>query len=90
MRVELALFDEDSLLERGEIDVRADGACDHLKLFNVAHRLSNDAAQVVLSNFSPSINLKTVRLDMPIHQSADWESMDLAGYTLAFRCSVDA
>jgi hypothetical protein len=43
----------------------------------------------VLSNFDPSIKLKTVNLDMPVHESTDWESIDLAGYTLGFRCSLD-
>jgi hypothetical protein len=45
---------------------------------------------VVLSNFAPNVNLRTVNLDMPVHQSTDWESIDLAGYTLAFRCTLDA
>jgi hypothetical protein len=90
MRVELALFDGDALLERGEIRVSTDSSCDHLELFHIAHRLRNDAAQVVLSNFSPRIKLNTVRLDMPVHHSSDWESIDLAGYTLAFRCWLDA
>jgi hypothetical protein len=90
MRVELALFDGDTLLERGEIQVRTESRCEHLKLFHVAYRLGSDAAQVILSNFSADIKLKTVNLDMPIHQSSDWESIDLAGYTLAFRCSLDA
>lgn len=90
MRVELALFDGDSLLERGVIRVGEESKCDHLKLFHVAHRLSNGAAHIVLCNFAPSIKLKTANLDMPVHQSADWESIDLGGYTLAFSCSLDA
>jgi hypothetical protein len=89
MQVELALFDGDMLIERGRIDVRVDSSCDHLE-HHIAHRLDSDAAKVVLSSFSPRINLKTVTLDMPVHQSADWESIDLAGYTLAFRCSLSA
>jgi hypothetical protein len=90
MRVELALFDGDVLIERGSIDVRAQSSCNHLQHFHVAHRLDDDAAKVVLSSFSPRVNLKTVTLDMPVHQSADWESIDLAGYTLAFRCWLNA
>jgi hypothetical protein len=35
------------------------------------------------------VNLKTVRLDMPIHQSEDWESIELEKYTFAFRCQID-
>ncbi len=90
MRVELALFDGDKLLDRGAISVGKESGCDHFQLFNAAHRLDGSAAKVVLSNFAPSINLKTVNLDMPVHESEDWESIDLAGYTLGFRCSLDA
>jgi hypothetical protein len=90
MRVEMALFDGDSLLDRGEIRVGAENRCDHLKCFHVTHRLDADKAKVVLSNFATDIKLKTVSLDMPLHQSSDWESIDLAGYTLAFRCSIAA
>lgn len=90
MHVELALFDGGVLLERGSIDVGLESSCSHLQHFHIAHRLHSDAAQVVLSSFSPRIDLKTVTLDMPIHQSTEWESIDLAGYTLAFRCSRNA
>jgi hypothetical protein len=90
MRVELALFDGDTLLDRGQILVGPESSCDHFKLFRVAHQIKGAAAQVVLLGFSPSINLTTADLNMPIHQSADWESIKLAGYTLAFRCSLDA
>ena len=74
----------------GVIRVAEESRCDHLRLFHVAHRLGNGAAQVLLSNFAPSIKLKKANLDMPVHQSVDWESIDLGGYTLAFRCSLDA
>jgi hypothetical protein len=90
MHVELALFDGEVLLERGRIDVGVESSCYHLKHFHIAHRLEGDAAKVVLSSFSSGINLKTVTLDMPVHQSADWESIGLADYTLAFRCSLTA
>lgn len=90
MHVELALFDGDVLIERGSIDVRKEASCDHLQNFHIAHRLDTDAANVVLSNFSSGINLKTVTLNMPIHQSDDWESIALASFSLAFRCSLEA
>jgi hypothetical protein len=89
MQIEMALFDGDELIERGAVDVRVESGCNHLQHFRIAHRLDGDAATVVLSGFSPRIKLRTVTLDVPVHQSTDWESIDLAGYTLAFRCSVD-
>lgn len=90
MRVELALFDGDALLDRGEILVGPDTSCSHFQAFCAVHRLGGDAAQIVLSEFSPDIKLRTATLDMPVHESVDWESVDLAGYTLAFHCSLQA
>ena len=90
MHVDLALFDGDVLLERGSITVGRQASCNHLKQFHIAHQLGDEAAKVVLSSFASNINLKTVTLNMPIHQSTDWESIDLSGYTLAFRCCIHA
>ena len=90
MRVELALFDGDKLLERVSINCGAEPSCDHFKCFHIAHQLNSDMAKVVLSSFSKDIDLKTSTLNMPVHQSDDWESIDFAGYTLAFRCSLNA
>ena len=90
MLVEFALLDGDTLLERSSIRVSAEAQCSHLALFHVAYQLYGDAAKIVLSKFAPSVGLKTVNLDMPVHQSSDWESIELAKYTFAFRCSLDA
>jgi hypothetical protein len=90
MNVELALFDGDVLIECGIVSVEVVSGCCHLKHFHIAHHLEGNAAQIVLHNFSTEIKLKTVKLDMPIHQSSDWESIDLAGYTVAFRCFLNA
>jgi hypothetical protein len=90
MLVEFALLDNDTLLERGAIRAGSEAQCSHLALFHVAHQLCGDTAKIVLSNFMPSLGLKTVNLDMPVHQSSDWESIQLARYTFAFRCSLDA
>jgi hypothetical protein len=90
MLVEFALFDKDTLLERSAVRVCVDAQCTHLAQFHVAHQLRDDVAKIVLSNFSPNVALKTVNLDMPIHQSSDWESIELEKYTFAFRCSLEA
>lgn len=89
MYVELALFNGDTLLERGNVIVTSESRCCHLEHFHMAHHLEHDAAKIVLFNFSTGIKLKDVTLDMPIHQSEDWESLDLASYTLAFRCFLE-
>ncbi len=90
MLVEFALFDKDTLLQRGSARVTEEAQCVHLETFNVAHQLVGNAAKLVLSSFAPSIPLKTASLDIPVHQSDDWESIELANHTLAFRCSLDS
>ena len=90
MRVEFGLFEVDSLLERGAFIVSEEIQCTHFQSFNVAHHIGDSSAKIVLSNFSPNVSLKTVNLDMPLHDSGDWESIELDAYTLAFRCTPDA
>lgn len=90
MHVELGLFDGDSLLDRGVIQVTQESRCNRFNAFHVDHRLVGESAQLVLSRFAPGIDIKTAHLNMPVHQSSDWESIDLAGYTLAFRCTIGA
>ena len=56
MLVEAALFDQDTLLERGAIRVTAEAQCAHLDLFHVAYQLCrDDVANIVLSSFAPTI-----------------------------------
>ena len=61
-----------------------------LQHFRVQYQLGATAADIVLDDFSGGIDLKRVTLDMPIHESSDWESLDLGNYTVAFWCRLDA
>ncbi len=88
MLVELALFQDDALLQRGAFTVTVEAQCTHWERFHVAHQLIGESAQIVLSNFAEGIKLQTCRLNMPVHQSDDWESIELAAYTIAFRCAL--
>jgi hypothetical protein len=90
MRIELALFDGDALLERTEIVVGASERIDAFRLFRASHKLGAEAADIVLDNFAEPVALKSAKLRMPIHQSDDWESIQLEKYTLAFWCRLDA
>ena len=90
MRVDLALFDGDEFLCRGEVSVGPVEEIHSFSLFQVTHQLGQDAADIVLSGFPSHVDLKTITLDMPIHESTDWESIDLGRYTLAFWCRLDA
>ena len=89
MHVELALFEGDTLLDRGAIRIGPTETVDMFAHFRVTHRLNVDAADVVLSDFSSHIGLVKSTLDMPIHESADWESIDVGRYTIAFQCKPD-
>ena len=90
MRVELALFDGDELLGRNELSVGHTELVSAFSLFRASHKLSQNAAEILLSNFPDHIDLTTVSLDMPIHESTDWESIDVGRYTLAFWCRLEA
>lgn len=90
MRVELALLFNDKLLGRGNILVTPAEGTDDLGVFKASHKLAGESAIIVLSDFAEGVALRKSTLDMPIHESSDWESIDLAGYTLAFRCRLDA
>ena len=90
MRVELALFDGDALLERMEIVVGASERIDAFRLFRASHKVGPKAATIVLDNFADPVALKNAKLRMPIHESDDWESIQLEKYTLAFWCRLDA
>jgi hypothetical protein len=89
VHVSLALFDGDVLMGRCELVVTQDRKVDVFELFRASHSLGADAADIVLDDFAGHIELKRSTLSMPIHESADWESIELDRYTLAFRCRVD-
>jgi hypothetical protein len=86
----MALFDGDVLLERCEIVVTEDRRVDTFNLFRASHELGAEAAAIVLDGFAPHIEVKRSTLCMPIHESGDWESVEIGKYTLAFWCRVDS
>ena len=90
MRVDLALFEGDDLLDRKEITVGSSAAIDMFKLFQATHQLGQESAEIVLGNFAEHLGLNKITLDMPIHESNDWESIDLGKHTLVFWCRLDA
>ena len=90
MRVELALFDGDALLERGELVVSVTPRVSAFRLFQASHSLGPECAHIVLENFADHLSIKKSTLTMPVHESEDWESIELDKYTLAFWCHLDA
>ena len=90
MRVDLALFQGDDLLDRREILVSPKRQSDNFNLFQAHHQLVDDAADIVLDSFADQVGLNRVVLDMPVHESQDWESVELGKFTVAFWCRVEA
>jgi hypothetical protein len=71
MRVELALFDGDTLLDRSEVVVTPveSESTSTFKLFHARHRLGTESAFMVLEEFADHLNIKRSSLDMPIQES---------------------
>jgi hypothetical protein len=91
VRVDLALFDGDTLLERSAIVVTATQQADSLRLFRVGHKLGvGEVVDLVLDDFADHLDLAKSTLRMPVHESPDWESIEIGRYTLAFWCHLDA
>jgi len=90
MNLDLALFDGDKLLQRVQVRVGPERTSETFELFSAHHQLGPDSAKLILDNFSENFSLKRSLLDIPIHESEDWESIDLGGYTLALWCRIDA
>ena len=89
MHVEMALFDGDTLLERGHVCVGADQRTTSFRLFQAHHNLGADGAEILLDGFDADAKIGRATLRMPVHDSEDWESIELGAYTLGFLCRVN-
>lgn len=58
MRIDLALFDGDTLLERQEIPVTSTPKAERFGSFRASYKLGPAAAEVVLDDFASSVELK--------------------------------
>jgi len=88
--VELGLFLGDRLLEKGSIRITAKEVIDKSEVVSLRHRLVDDVAEIELSVFDCGVQKVKSNLEMPVHESEDWESIELAEYTLAFKCRLNA
>lgn len=88
MRIDLALFEGDSLLGRGEVTIESVEGSTALGMCSAMHQLSGDMADVVLSSFPSHIDIKTLTLSTAVHESVDWETQDFGRYMLAFWCRL--
>ena len=90
MLIEFGLFQGDELLQRGRIKVTGFEQFEENEQISVKHQLVEKTAFIELRVFENGVQQIKSNLEMPIHQSDDWESIELAKYTLAFRCNLNA
>ena len=88
MRIDLALFDGDALLGRGEVAIGPAEGSTELEMCRASHQLTEDMADVILSGFLSHIEIKTLTLSTSVHESVEWETQDFGRYMLAFWCRL--
>jgi hypothetical protein len=94
MQIDLAFFDDDTLLCRGSVvcsDTESENiltGSDHQ--FKITHQFEEPASPVFITCLSEDNKLYETALRVGVHNSEDWESIDLAKvHTLAFRCKTN-
>ncbi|MFG1497324.1 hypothetical protein ABMA57_11880 [Saccharospirillum sp. HFRX-1] len=90
MLIDIGLFQGDELLQQGKIKVTEQEQTYRNDVISLKHQLIEDIARIELRVFDNGEQQIKSNLDMPVHQSDDWESIEMAQYTLAFRCSLNA
>ena len=92
MRIDLAFFDQDTLLARGSIDCSAQEQKFSFKAasgyrFDITSQFDDPACPVSISYISNDELLYKSALRVGLHSSEDWESIDLGNiHTLVFWC----
>ena len=90
MRVDFGLFEGDDLLQKGFIIVTNQENAESFNNINIRHRLLKESAELTIEIFSGGERLIKSVLNMPIHEFEDWESIELAQFTFAFKCMLNA
>jgi len=90
VRVELGIFESDNLLFQGEITITEEEYEEENEIIRLKHQLINNEAIIELRIFDGGVQVIKSSLNMPIHESDDWESIELVDFTLAFKCKLNA
>lgn len=90
MLVDYGIFEGNELIKRGMLDIKHQEYVESSSNITIKHRLLEHSALITIEVFSGDVRLIESALDMPIHESEDWESIELAQFTLAFRCYLNA
>lgn len=93
MHVDFAFFDGDTLLLRGFFHCETSPCTEHFAgrdshEFTVTHRFEEPACPIEIECRHTGKVRYTAALRMGVHNSDDWEAIDLGNiHTFAFRCS---
>lgn len=90
MHVDFGLFKGDELLHRGLLKISTQEDIGVFGDLRIRHHLLDEDAEILVELFSDGERLIKSNLTMPIHESEDWESIELGQFTLAFKCSLDS
>ena len=72
------------------IRVTGQEAMEESEINSLSHRLVNDVAKVELRVFDGGVQRINSNLEVPVHESEDRESVELAEYMLAFKSRLNA
>lgn len=89
MQVEFGLFRGDKLLHRGSVEITTNEQQEINETLSLKHRLAGEMAIIELRVYEDGMQKIKSEINMPIHESEDWESIELTEYTLAFRCMLN-
>ena len=96
MRVDIAIFDGDTLVSRYEFCVRSTEPIDDFWVCNVNHRRTADGAVFIFSRheqwrmFGGIYIKEPITLTVPAIEFTDWKSIEMGKYTLAYWCRLGA
>jgi len=90
MKIEFGFFEGDELLQRGQIIITNKKYVETEGVLVITHRLFEEMAEILIEAISEGQRLIKSTLHVPIHESEDWESIELAQFTFAFKCTLDA
>ena len=90
MKVDFGLFEGDELLQRNSVEISENKKNERFGKLNITHHLLEEMAEIVIEVFEDGEREIKSTMHMPIHESEDWESIELDKFTLAFRCILNA
>ncbi len=88
--MDYGFFEGDELLQKGFLLVTEKELKETHGVLSIKHKLLQEMAEITIEAFTETERHIKSTLHIPIHESGDWESIELAQFTLAFKCILDA